>query len=387
MQTAARHGAAIEVLDKWLDGMPAEQALTRWARGARYAGSGDRAAVRDLVYDVLRQKGTCEALGNATGRGLILGLMRRHGLDPDAVFSGIGHAPGPLSDAERAAPAPARDPALDVPDWTVPHLAPRAPSALPDLLAAFAHRAPLWLRVNLRRCSRDAAARALADDGIVTRPHPDVVTALEVTEGARRLRQASGYLSGLVEPQDLSVQGAIQGVSWPQEGRILDYCAGGGGKALAVADRSHARIFAHDALPKRMADLASRAARAGVAITALAGDQLAAVGPFDLVLTDVPCSGSGTWRRDPEAKWRLTPPMLDGLVKTQSDILDEAADLVAPGGRLIYMTCSLFEVENEAQIAAFVSRRPGWRAGKAQIATPLTASDGFFTAELLHGES
>lgn len=387
MRHAARYAAVIDVLDAWLAGMPVERALTRWARGARYAGSADRAAVRDHVFDVLRQKGTCEALGDGTGRGLVLGLARLQNLPLDEIFSGEGHAPAPLSDAERRAERPGLDPAMNVPDWVVPMLEPRAPGAVPDLIATFAQRAPLWLRVNLRRGARSDAARRLAADGVETRPHPDIATALEVTEGGRGLRQTSAYLSGLVEPQDLSVQGAIQWAQWPKEGRILDFCAGGGGKALAIADRTAAQIFAHDALPQRMADLAPRAARAQVAITTLATDQLAARGPFDLVVTDVPCSGSGTWRRDPEAKWRVTPKMLDGLAKTQSDILDEAADLVAPGGRLIYMTCSLFEVENEVQIAAFLSRRSGWRAGGVQIATPLTASDGFFTAELLYDES
>ncbi|GAB5446372.1 RsmB/NOP family class I SAM-dependent RNA methyltransferase [Gymnodinialimonas sp.] len=386
MQPAARYAAAIEVLDAWRDGAPVEQALTRWARGARYAGSKDRAAVRDHVFDVLRQKGACEAFGGTTGRGMILGLVRLQNLDVDSIFSGMGHAPEPLSDAEKGADLPALDPAMNVPDWVLPLLAPRAPDALPSLLSTFAHRAPLWLRVNLKRGTRDDAARALAEDGILTRPHAQVKTALEVTEGARRLRQASAYLTGGVEPQDLSVQSAIQRVDWPYEGMILDYCAGGGGKALAIADRTRAQIFAHDALPQRMADLEPRAARAGVVITTLAPDEVQARAPFDVVLTDVPCSGSGTWRRDPEAKWRLTPQVLDALVKTQCEILDHAADLVRPGGRLIYMTCSLFEAENEAQITAFLTRHKGWRAGLSHIDTPLTASDGFFTAELLRAD-
>lgn len=382
MQVAARYGAAIEVLDHWLDGMPLEQALSRWARGARYAGSKDRAAVRDHVYDVLRQKGVCEAMGGADGRGLILGLVRLQDHPVDSIFSGEGHAPAPLSsDEARPRDVPA-DATLNVPNWMLPLLEDRAREDLPALLATFAHRAPLWLRVNLRRGTRDAAARALAAEGIITRPHDDVVTALQVTEGPRRLRHSQAYMTGLVEPQDLSVQGAVQRTPWPDSGRILDFCAGGGGKALAIADRSQASIFAHDALPQRMADLAPRSERAGVRITELATDQLAARAPFDLVLADVPCSGSGTWRRDPEAKWRLTPQALDTLIETQATILDAASALVAPGGQLVYMTCSLFRAENEGQIAAFLSRHGAWHAGPCGIDTPLTASDGFFTAAL-----
>lgn len=381
MQAAAQYQAAIEVLDAWLGGAAVEQALTRWARGARYAGSKDRAAVRDHVYDVLRQMGECEAAGEATGRGLILGLSRVQGADAAEIFTGVGHAPAVLSDAELVGQVRA-DPALNVPDWTLPMLRARAPDALPELLETFTHRAPLWLRVNLRHGTRAAAAEALTAEGLSTRAHDTVATALEVTQNARRLRQTQAYASGLVEPQDLSVQGALQRVQWPTTGKVLDYCAGGGGKALAIADRSDAAILAHDALPRRMADLEPRAARAGVRVTQVAGDDLTARAPFDVVVTDVPCSGSGTWRRDPEAKWRLTPQALEDLVKTQASIMDQAALLVGEGGRLIYMTCSLFEVENEAQITAFLSRTPGWQAGPAHADTPLSASDGFFCAEL-----
>lgn len=383
MQPAARYSAAIEVLETWLNGTPVEQALTRWARGARYAGSKDRASVRDHVYDVLRQKGVCEALGGATGRGLILGLVRAQAADVDTVFSGIGHAPDPLSEAEKHAEQVAVDPALNVPDWTLPLLQARAGDALPDLLQTFTQRAPLWLRVNLRLGTREAAQKALEGEGLTCRPHPDVTTALEVMDGARRLRQTMAYMNGLVEPQDLSVQAAVGRVNWPESGTILDYCAGGGGKALAIADRCDATLFAHDALPQRMVDLTPRAERAGVRIIPIETGEISGRGPFDLVVTDVPCSGSGTWRRDPEAKWRLTPETLEALVETQAQILDEAAKVVAVGGRLIYMTCSLFEAENEAQIAAFLARHKGWRAGAMHVDTPLTASDGFFSAELV----
>jgi 16S rRNA (cytosine967-C5)-methyltransferase len=189
-------------------------------------------------------------------------------------------------------------------------------------------------------------------------------------------------MTGLVELQDLSAQRAVAAVDWPAEGRILDYCAGGGGKALAIADRTGARVLAHDALPQRMADLPVRAARAGVAIDRIEGAELARHGPFDAVLCDVPCSGSGTWRRDPEAKWRLTPDRLDALLRMQADILDAAALRVRPGGRLVYMTCSLLRSEDEDQVARFLARSAGWSLAGMQVDTPLTASDGFFTAEL-----
>ncbi len=383
MTPGARIAAAIEVVDQWLAGEPVEKALTRWARGSRYAGSGDRAAVRDHVYDVLRQKGSCAlAGGGESGRALLIGLVRRQGLSMEALFSGTGHAPDPLGDAEAGVPMPHYDPLADIPDWIVPLLTARAPDDPGGLAAAFADRAPLWLRVNLRRTTRGAVAEMLTSDGMEVRPHSDVPTALDVTTAPRRLRQSRAYLDGLVEPQDLSVQAAIAAITWPDRGVVLDYCAGGGGKALAIADRCAAEVVAHDAFPRRMADLAVRAERAGVTIARVETGDLPERAPFDVVVADVPCSGSGTWRRDPEAKWRLDVRTLEDMVTDQAQILDEAAALVAANGRLIYMTCSLFRSENEAQIEAFLARHDGWVCTRSRMDTPLTASDGFFSAEL-----
>ncbi|GAA5069043.1 RsmB/NOP family class I SAM-dependent RNA methyltransferase [[Roseibacterium] beibuensis] len=382
MTPGARISAAIAVLDDWRGGTPVEQALTRWARGARYAGSKDRAAVRDHVYDALRRAESCAQMGGGRdGRAMMLGLLRLQGRDPAELFTGDGHAPAPLSAAQAEAPSQAPSPECDIPDWL------RAPVSdqVDDpeaLFASFAHRAPLWLRVNLRRATPEAVVASLAADGVTARTTPLCTTALEVTEGERALRRAAAYLDGVVEPQDLSVQRALDRVDWPGQGRILDYCAGGGGKALALADRSDAAIFAHDANPGRMADLGPRAARAGVSIRQVATAGLEGHAPFDAVLCDVPCSGSGTWRRDPEAKWRLTPARLDKLCATQDAILVAAARLVGAQGRLVYMTCSLLRVENEDRIDAFLARHPGWRLEHQGRDTPLTASDGFFCASL-----
>lgn len=385
MQPAAQHAAAISVLDAWLDGQPVEQALTRWARGARYAGSKDRAAVRDIVYNVLRRKGSCAALGGEeTGRAMVLGLLRMNAVEPDAIFSGIGHAPARLEAAERAVGAPSSAGQPDIPAWVLPEL-----EDLPqrdDILEALLHRAPLWLRVNLRRGAPAAVIEMLAADGVVAKAHPDLPTALHVTDGERRLRNARAYLEGCVEIQDLSAHWAVARIELPQIGKILDFCAGGGGKALAIADRSAAQVFAHDALPKRMADLPARAARSGVAVTTLATGDLGGSGPFECVVTDVPCSGSGTWRRDPEAKWRLTRDGLHELMRVQSEILDQAAGLTKPSGQLVYMTCSLLRAENDDQITAFLDRHPGWLCTAKHLDTPLSASDGFFSAVLRRQE-
>lgn len=384
MTPAARIAAAIGVLDQVLDGTAAEPALLRWSRASRFAGSGDRAAVRDLVFTALRRRDSLAAAGGAlTGRGLMIGLLRTEGRDPGALFTGAGHAPGPLTDAERVAPTPlpGHEAATDIPGW----LWPAWQRALgPDAMAiarAMTRRAPVWLRVNIARTTPAKLADLLADEGIATAPSPLLDHALCITEGERRLSASRPYADGLVELQDLSAQLACAALPLPPEARVLDYCAGGGGKVLALAARApRARFLAHDADPARMRDLSARAERAGarIAISADPGGQ------FDLVVADVPCSGSGTWRRTPDAKWRLTPSRLDDLRRMQAQILDRVAPLVARGGHLAYMTCSLLDAENRDQIAAFQARHPGFAAPSIAEWTPLTASDGFFLAVLRH---
>lgn len=382
MTPGARVSAAIEVLDAWLAGAPVEQALTNWARGARYAGAKDRAALRDHVYDVLRARGSCAQLGSGgDGRALMLGLLRLHALDPAAYFTGIGHAPAPLAPQEAQAPPGLPDPTVDVPGWLLPLLETGLGAETAAVLAKMRDRAPLYLRVNSLKTTRAAATASLAEDGITAEPDPSVDTALLVASGARRVKSARAFADGWVEPQDLSVQRAVRRVDWADQS-VLDYCAGGGGKSLAIAALGARRIVAHDADPRRMSDLAPRAARAGARIAIRTTAELATFEPCDVVLCDVPCSGSGTWRRDPEAKWRLTPDRLTDLVALQVEILERALRYVRPGGRLIYMTCSLFPVENEGQVQGFLERHPSWRCLLQGAETPLSASDGFFFAVL-----
>lgn len=382
MTPAARHAAAIGLLDRVLGGEAAEKALTSWARGSRFAGAKDRAAVRDLVFDALRRRASWAALGGAlTGRGLILGGLRERGQDPGEVFTGEGHAPAPLTPAEAAAGrAPGRLEALDCPDWLAPDLEAGLGPDFARVMAALRDRAPVQLRVNLRKAGREAAARRLADEGIATAPNPLSPTALDVTDGARRLQSCSAWAEGWVELQDAASQAVADTLPVAAGARVLDYCAGGGGKTLAMAGRADAAFFAHDAAPARMRDLPARAARAGVPVRLI--DDPAAAAPYDLVLCDVPCSGSGAWRRAPEGKWRLDRAGLDRLIAAQAAILDAAAPLVAPGGVLAHATCSVLEAENAAQVAAFLARTPGWRQAGAWRWLPGDGGDGFYVAHL-----
>ncbi|QYX58385.1 RsmB/NOP family class I SAM-dependent RNA methyltransferase [Roseovarius sp. SCSIO 43702] len=377
MTPAARVAASAGILDEILAGAPAEKALTAWARRSRFAGSKDRAAVRDHVFDVLRRRKSCAAMGGGGGRGLMLGLLRLQGVDPEEIFTGEGHAPAPLDGAEREVPAPG--PVIDLPDWIVPRLRADLGADFARTEAMLKERAPVMLRVNLARISREAACERLVADGIAARPDGIAPTALRVEAGARRIRSAAAYLGGEVELQDGSSQAAVAAIDMAGVARVLDYCAGGGGKSLALAARSEATILAHDAHPARMSDLPARAARAGVRIATVNGPAARAGAPYDLVLCDVPCSGSGTWRRTPDAKWRFSEEDLSALIEVQDGILDEAAHLAGRGGRIAYMTCSLLVDENEARAEAFSARHPDWRAVSARRWPVTESGDGFFS--------
>ena len=379
---AARVAAAIGVLDQILQGLPAEQALTNWGRASRFAGSGDRAALRDLVFSALRCRRSFAVLGGSdSGRGLMIGGLRAAATDPAGIFTGVGHAPSAMIGADLVAGVPEGLSALDCPDWLAPLLQASLSADFAPVMQLLQQRAPAFVRVNLARCSPEEAVEALAEEGILAVPHPLAATALELHDGARKLHGSRSYAEGLVDLQDAASQAVVADLPVAKGARVLDYCAGGGGKALALADRG-ATVFAHDHDPRRMRDLPVRAERAGVRIVLLEGAGVARAAPFDLVLLDVPCSGSGSWRRSPEAKWALTPARLAELVALQAEILDQTCDLVGAKGQLGYVTCSLLDAENATQIERFLARNPGWKRLKQRKLTPVDGGDGFFVSLL-----
>jgi 16S rRNA (cytosine967-C5)-methyltransferase len=392
---AARIQAAIEVLDRWRTGEQGlDRVLATWGRASRYAGSGDRRAIADLVYDAVRRLRSAAWVAGAekepSARDILLGSLILDGAtdaELAALFSGDRHAPEPLTEGERvrlrrpleAAPRPVR---LDVPDWLASHL-----KAIPDsALDALRHRARLYLRVNLLRANLPSAIAALAADEVAAEPGPLSPTCLAVQAGAQRVLRSAAYRDGLVEIQDAASQAAADyGQAQPGE-TVLDYCAGGGGKtlALAAAMKGQGALHAHDIAPQRLAQLGERARRAGVEVTLHEPRQTTALAArCDLVFVDAPCSGSGAWARNPDAKWRFTPEQFDALQHSQSTILAEAAAAVRPGGRLIYATCSMLAAENGDQLEAFLATHSAFRRGRAPLVlTPLDGGDGFFACEM-----
>jgi len=387
MTPAARLQAAIEIVDEVIgsardDGPPADAIVTRYFKQRRYAGSGDRRAVRELVFRTIRRS----AVIPASGRSAILGLA----VDQPELLDLFGQPRGPEPWIEGEAATPASL----VPEWHIPEL-----SALvgEDERPALLERAPLDLRVNAARASRDDLL-AEFPGAEVTRISPWGIR----LPSDSRVDDLPAFQQGLFEVQDEGSQliamacGAVAGE------RVLDLCAGAGGKALALAAAApNAALLATDSNRARLSKLPPRAERAGATIeTRLLNppNEIANlsdwVGAADVVLVDAPCSGSGTWRRNPEGRWRLTPERLDRLVAQQARLLEIAAGMVRPGGRLVYAVCSLLSREGAKQIQDFLSRRSSWIVqetlnvagrpdGAGRLLTPgHDGTDGFFVARL-----
>ncbi len=358
MTPAARVQAAIECLDAVAaaareGGAAADTVIARYFAARRYAGSKDRRAVRDLVFDVVRAVGDCPG----SGRGALIGYARAAAPALLDLFGGDGHAPAALIPGE---PVSALSPA---PAWLVDRLRARFGEDTPQQVAALLGRAPLDLRVNTLKAQREEVALP----GAV--PTPFARNGLRLTVPTD-VESTDAFRAGLIEIQDEGSQLAVAACMAQPGTTVVDLCAGGGGKTLALAAAMHndGRLVASDTDRGRLQRMAPRLGRAGVTIaeprlldpgreaTALAD----LVGAADLVLVDAPCSGTGTWRRNPEARWRLTPARLARLAAEQARLLDIAATLVRPGGTLVYVVCSLLPDEAETQVAALIARAPGF---------------------------
>lgn len=390
MTPAARVQAAIEILDKVIEAArseaaPADRIIAEWARSNRYAGSKDRRAVRELVYGAVRVCGEVPP----SGRAAMLRLAESDAALRDC-FDGSGYGPQRIGKDEPAAEAGA------VPAWLAEALTASGLDAAEQ--AALMDRAPLDLRVNTLKAYR--ATIALPEPGEPL----EAPQALRFPSGTAA-EQWPGYTDGLIEVQDHGSQLACLAAEVQPGETVIDLCAGAGGKtlALAAAMENRGTLIACDTDKRRLGNLPPRAARAGAGMIEPLlldpGRELEALaehlGTADCVLVDAPCSGTGTCRRKPEAKWRLTPERLARYVETQDRLLDIAAQLVGPGGRLVFVTCSLLDAEGADRFAAFLARHPQWRADPPQLPlgrprgtgirlTPFHhGTDGFFIARAL----
>ncbi|WP_238182304.1 RsmB/NOP family class I SAM-dependent RNA methyltransferase [Methylobacterium trifolii] len=429
MTPAARCSAAIEVLADIAERRrPAADALKDWGLAHRFAGSGDRGAIASLVYDALRRRASSAwIMGAETPRAVLLGSLRlQQGLAAPsiaALFTGERFAPEPLNEAEREriangtlADAPSEI-AGDVPEWVLPSLARTLGDALLPELKALARRAPLDIRINALKRTREEALPTLAYLKAEQTPHAPAGLRIPIGADGRgpALHVEPEFLEGWYEIQDEGSQlasllaGAMEGET------VVDLCAGGGGKTLALAalTGNRARLIATDGDPRRLAPIHERLRRSGAQAeirTPRGGRARADVltdldGQVDRVLVDAPCTGSGTWRRNPDAKWRLRPGSLAARIAEQEAVLDRAGLLVRPGGRIVYVTCSLLPEENDGAVSGFVERNGGGFSvvpaqavlaehapGLAeavrltrhglQMSPALTGTDGFYVATL-----
>tara|TARA_B110000091_G_scaffold28908_1_gene29070 strand:- start:1537 stop:2715 length:1179 start_codon:yes stop_codon:yes gene_type:complete len=388
MTPNARIASAILIIDSIIAGDPAEKVLTNWARKSRFAGSSDRSAVRDIVYDCLRSLNSFGTLGgNKTGRGVIIGYLLFSNKEPNLFFNGIGYGPSELTPSElshidltqnESSPLEV----LDFPDCLLDELKDSLGESFYSVNKTLKQRAPFYIRVNLSKATLDEVQLILRDEGIETELDDTCVTALKVLSNPRKVKQSDAYKTGLLDIQDLNSQISCRTIPVKNGWKLLDFCAGGGGKSLALSDRFSGTIDAYDKDFLRMKDIPVRSDRAGVRINLLSNDDIRTVSSYDLVICDVPCTGSGAWRRNPDAKWTLTTDNYEALKKTQQEIFDDASKLVSGNGVLVYMTCSLLKAENSDQVEAFLLRNSDWEV-VFQESFPLSNSgDGFFVTHL-----
>jgi 16S rRNA (cytosine967-C5)-methyltransferase len=380
MTPAARLSAAIELIDTIdTQRVPAAKALKEWGTAHRYAGSGDRAAISGLIWDVLRRRASSAwIMEEDTPRARVLGMLKlERGLDAEAIAAlcdGSRFAPAPLNDGERAA---LTSRSLDA---APPHIAGDYPEWLDATLAqvfgddrvaeatAMASRAPLDLRVNTLKAKREKIAGSTAHLGTTLTPWSSIGLRIDLGADARNpgIHAEEDFIKGAIEVQDEGSQlAALLSAAKPGE-QVIDLCAGAGGKTLALAAmmQGKGRLIATDHDKRQLAPIYERLSRAGVHncdVRTPKGpdDTLSDIhSSADLVLIDAPCTGTGTWRRNPDAKWRMRPGALEVRLKDQVTVLDRAAALVKPGGRIADITCSVLPPENNDQIRNFIGRHP-----------------------------
>ena len=391
MTPGARLQAAIELLDAIeADGRPPDRLMAAYTRARRYMGGGDRASVRERVYGVMRRRARLDwwlrqaapSLPIDGRRRVIADLALTDQAEAPALaslFDGGQYRAAPLAPGEAALFAALGGKSLD--DAAQPEsVRAEAPEALwPELAAlgvaelqALNRPATVDLRVNALKGTRDEAIAALAADGIAAHPTGLSPWGLRLEKPAA-LDQVKPFRDGLIEVQDEASQVAALLTDARPGMTVVDFCAGAGGKTLALAASmaNQGRLLACDIAPERLARMTPRLARAGVTIveTRIPGN---ALDPADRVLVDAPCSGSGTWRRDPAAKWRLTRGRLGELVSLQADILAQAAPSVREGGRLVYAVCSLIEAEGRAQVRRFLETHSSFASLPARDLWPET---------------
>jgi 16S rRNA (cytosine967-C5)-methyltransferase len=381
MRMAGRVAAAIEILtDVFTQHRPASEALKDWGKAHRFAGSTDRHAIGTLAYDVLRRRETAASrMGDGRPRALVLGALRdvwnMSAADIETLCT-EQFGPGALTSKEKAAlerdlrddlPAHIRG---DFPEWLLPSLTEVFGDLVAKEGAALAERAPIDLRVNTLKASRAQLLEAFAKHGAKAGPLSPLCARIEQPSAETRninVEVEPAHGMGWFEVQDAASQIAAALTGVQQGESVVDLCAGAGGKTLALAAlmKNKGQLIAHDQDKHRLRPIFERINRSGAScidvLAADEGEKLKGFGGFDCVVIDAPCSGSGSWRRKPDAKWRLQPKQLEQRQKDQREVLEQGAQLVKAGGRLVYITCSVLPEENTAQVKSFLASHKNFK--------------------------
>ena len=397
MRRDSRASAAIFILDEFLAGQNLNAILSRWAKSNRYAGSSDREAIRNIVFDILRVKKTFTFILRkekqlTNGRALVFLYAVLHSMPLNDIFTGQKYGPDKLNVYEKEFFEIAKknndrgfELVDNIPDFLIAEFKRSLRSKFNNVMRLLEKRAPVSIRVNTLKSDMSSILEVLSLEGIEGKISQKVRYGIEIVGNPRRLTQIQIFKDGYFEVQDLHSQKIIEGLPINEDTNILDYCAGAGGKILGIACllKGNGRFFVHDIDKNKLIEADLRAERAGIKLKRFNSDNMQMHhNSFEYILADVPCSGSGAWRRNPQQKWRITPDSLKEILNRQITILNEVKDLVKKSGFLFYITCSFLKIENEDVVDKFLIQNKNFSLSNKKNIFIDAHGDGFFCAAL-----
>ena len=395
MRQDARVNTAISILDNFLVGKNLNSVLSRWAKNNRYAGSSDRESIRNIVFDILRVKKTFTFILEKekqplNGRALVFLYSVFYSLPLNDIFTGQKYGPEKLNIYEREFSGMAMEKngrgfeiVDNIPDFLLDEFKRSLGSKFNNVMRLLERRAPVSIRVNALKSDTSSVLKLLSLEGVEVKKSKEVKYGIDIIGNPRRLKQIKAFKDGYFEVQDLHSQKIIEDLPINEHTKILDYCAGAGGKILSIASllKGKGKFFIHDLDKKKLIEADLRAERAGVKLKRLTNENFQKhYSTFDYILADVPCSGSGAWRRNPQQKWRITPASMREILKGQILILNDVKDLIKKNGFLFYITCSLLKMENEEVIDRFLIENQNFHLFNKRNMIIDKNGDGFFCA-------
>ena len=397
MRKDAQANAAISILDDFLDGQNLNSILFNWKKNNRYAGSSDRESIRNIVFDILRVKKTFISVLEKekqpiNGRALVFLYSVFYALNLNEIFTGEKYGPKKLTIFEKKFLKISKKNitryfriADNIPDFLIPEFKRSLGRKFKNAMRLLERRAPISIRVNPLKSDISSILECLSLEGIERKKSKTVKYGINIIGNPRRLTQIQAFKDGGFEVQDLHSQKIIENLPVFENTKVLDYCAGAGGKILSIACslKGNGKFYIHDIDEKKLKEAVSRAMRAGVKFKRLEVENLQQYHCiFDCIIADVPCSGSGAWRRNPQQKWRITPESLNEILTRQTLILNEIKDLLKKNGYIFYVTCSVLKIENEDIIYKFLMENKNFSLLNKKNVTIDNHGDGFFCAVL-----